>query len=171
MIRKIAITGPESTGKSLLAEQLAYRYKTCWVPEFARTYLGTLGSPYQEEDILTIAQGQLHAEESLFQEASDYLFCDTEFLVTRIWSLVRYGRCNHWIEDRFFNHRYDLYLLCDIDLPWEFDPLREHPDRRKFLYDFYTKELMDAKFPFAVVRGSGPDRLNHAIHIIETFNF
>lgn len=171
MIRKIAITGPESTGKSVLAEQLASRYQTYWVPEFARTYLETLGRPYREEDILTIAQGQLRQEESVLSDASDYLFCDTEFLVTKIWSLVRYGRCDSWIDEQFFNHRYDLYLLCDIDLPWEYDPLREHPDRRKFLYDYYRRELTDAKFPFAVVRGCGPDRLNQAIHIIETFNF
>ncbi len=171
MTRKIAITGPESTGKSMLAEQLAVRYHTCWVPEFARSYLETLGRPYEERDILTIARQQLHSEQSMLKNAGGYLFCDTEFLVTRIWSLVKYGRCHPWIENQFLNHRYDLYLLCDIDLPWQYDPLREHPGRRAFLIDFYRKELTAAGFPFFVVSGTGPDRLEHAMKIIETFNF
>lgn len=171
MTRKIAITGPESTGKSMLAEQLADSYHTCWVPEFARSYLVTLGRPYEERDILTIARQQLHSEQSMLKNADGYLFCDTEFLVTRIWSLVKYGRCHPWIENQFLNHRYDLYLLCDIDLPWQYDPLREHPDRRAFLLDFYRKELTAAGFPFFVVSGTGPGRLEHAMKIMETFNF
>ncbi len=171
MIRKIAITGPESTGKSMLAEQLAVHYQTAWVPEYAREYLGLLGKPYEEEDILRIALGQVAAEADQVRHATKFLFCDTELLVTKIWSEVKYGRCNPWIVETISAHPCDLYLLCDIDLPWQYDPLREHPDERQFLFDLYFNELTSRTFPFAVVRGTGPDRLANAVKIIENFSF
>jgi NadR type nicotinamide-nucleotide adenylyltransferase len=171
MIWKIAITGPESTGKSMLAEQLAAHYKTTWVPEYAREYLEVLGKPYEEADILRIAQGQLEGEASQLKQAVRFLFCDTELIVTKIWSEVKYGRCDPWIPETIRTHGYDLYLLCDIDLPWQYDPLREHPDQRQYLFDLYYNELKDRKFPFAVIHGAGPARLENAIEIIENFPF
>ncbi len=171
MIRKIAITGPESTGKSMLAEQLAATYQTRWVPEYAREYLDQLGRPYEENDILLIAKGQISAEESQSRHPGNFLFCDTELLVTKIWSEVKYGRCDPWILKTIDEHPYDLYLLCDIDLPWEFDPLREHPDQRQFLFDLYHNEMKNRKYPFAVVHGTGKARLEHAMQIIDHFPF
>ena len=171
MIRKIAITGPESTGKSLLAEQLAGYYQTVWVPEYAREYLELLGKPYEEHDILLIAKGQVSLEESKSKDATRFLFCDTELLVTKIWSEVKYKRCAPWILDTLEKHHYDLYLLCDIDLPWQYDPLREHPDRRQYLFDLYHHELQNRRYPFAVVSVTGPARLNSAIEIIDHFAF
>ncbi len=171
MIRRIAITGPESTGKSILAAQLARHFQTVWVPEYAREYLEKLDRPYQEQDIAAIARGQLASETALLKMASGYLFCDTDLLVTKIWSDVKYGHCDPWIIGSVESHRYDLHLLCDIDLPWQFDPLREHPDKRQFLADLYYNELTVRKFPFAVVRGLGDDRLACALKIIENFPF
>ena len=171
MIRRIAITGPESTGKSMLAEQLAAHYHTVWVPEYAREYLELLGKAYEEKDILLIARGQLSGEVSKLHLAENFLFCDTELLVTKIWSEVKYGRCHPWIPENIVKHHYDLYLLCDIDLPWEYDPLREHPDQRQYLFDLYYNELKIRNYPFDVVRGTGPDRLKNALKIIEDFAF
>jgi deoxyadenosine/deoxycytidine kinase len=147
MIRKIAITGPESTGKSILAEQLAFHFHTAWVPEYAREYLENIGRPYEEKDILSIAKGQLASEAAYMKSADKYLFCDTELLVTKI------------------------YLLCDIDRPWEYDPMREHPDKRQYLYDLYYNELNNRRFPFAVIRGTGAGRLPFAVKTIENFPF
>ena len=169
MIRKIAITGPESTGKSLLAEQLAAHYHTAWVPEYAREYLEKLGQQYEEEDILLIAQGQLDHEAIQLKKATNYLFCDTEMLVTKIWSEVKYYRCDPWILHTLENHRYDLYLLCDIDLPWQYDPLREHPFQRQFLFDLYFNELKNRRFPYTLVYGTGNNRLQSALKAIENF--
>lgn len=171
LIRRIAITGPESTGKSALAEWLAGRYGTAWVPEYAREYLDRIHRPYGEADILAIARGQVAAEEALAPRARTYLFCDTEAIVTKIWSEVKYGRCHPWITDRIATRPYDLYLLCDIDLPWEYDPLREHPDRRSYLFDLYHKELKERNLPFAVVSGSGETRFVNAATIIDGFSF
>ncbi len=167
MIRRIAITGPESTGKSWLAEKLAERYQTAWVPEYAREYLAEINRPYVREDILIIAAGQLDQETKAMKAASGFLFCDTELLVAKIWSEVKYDFCDPWILNKLETHVYDLYLLCNIDLPWEYDPLREHPDRRQFLFDLYYNELTKRKFPFSVVSGTGNARLQIAVNMIE----
>ncbi|MEI8007610.1 MAG: ATP-binding protein [Bacteroidota bacterium] len=168
-LRKIAITGPESTGKSMLASDLAVFYGTAWVPEYARRYLEVHGPAYREEDILTIAKGQFEHETAAEASASKYLFCDTEFIVTKIWSEVKYGRCHPWILNQIAEHRYDLFLLCDIDLPWEFDPLREHPGMRKELFELYCRELDSRGLPYAVINGTGIDRLYNAVSRIHEY--
>lgn len=150
----------------MLAEQLAANFNTVWVPEYAREYLELKGPSYEEKDILAIAKGQLERETKALSHASGYLFCDTEFIVTKIWSEVKYGRCHPWILEQVERHTYDLYFLCDIDLPWEFDPLREHPGMRKELFELYCRELKSRTFPFHVVTGLGSDRLRNAIRII-----
>jgi NadR type nicotinamide-nucleotide adenylyltransferase len=170
-LRKIAITGPESTGKSVLSAELAMYYGTIWVPEYARHYLEVNGPGYLEKDILAIARGQLEQETGAEANASGYLFCDTEFIVTKIWSDVKYGRCHPWILQQVKEHAYDLFLLCNIDLPWTFDPLREHPGMRKELFNLYCNELDSRGLPYAIVNGSGMDRLDNATRIInEYFN-
>ena len=153
----------------MLASELAGFYATSWVPEYAREYLELNGPEYKEEDIFLIAKGQLEKETQALSQAYGFLFCDTEFLVTKIWSEVRFGRCNPWITRQVEEHLYDLYLLCDIDLPWEYDPLREHPEMRKELFELYYNELKSRGFPFFVVSGSGTSRLKNATRIIAEY--
>ncbi|MCK9616309.1 MAG: ATP-binding protein [Lentimicrobiaceae bacterium] len=167
MVNRIAITGPESTGKSQLTQELAAYYNTVFVPEYARKYLGLINRAYEEKDILKIAQGQLQLETSLIASARNFIFCDTDFLVTTIWSEVKYGRCHPWIQNKLVNHRYNLYLLCNIDLPWEEDPMREHPHKRDFLFEKYLTYLKKMQFPFAVVSGKGKERLKNAAYYID----
>jgi NadR type nicotinamide-nucleotide adenylyltransferase len=168
-IKKIAITGPESTGKSLLSEQLARHYNTVWVPEYAREYIDGLNRPYNQQDILVIAKGQIRSEQTFYQKANSYLFCDTELIVTKIWSEVKYQNCDEWILAKIIENRYDLFLLCDIDLPWEEDPQREHPHKREFLFNLYKEELTGRGFPFFIISGFGNERLDNAIRVSETF--
>jgi NadR type nicotinamide-nucleotide adenylyltransferase len=168
--KKIAITGPESTGKSWLSEQLANHYQGFWVPEYARAYIDQLDRPYEAIDILAIAKGQLQREEAMAMKArtaNSPLFCDTELLVAKIWSDVKYGKCDSWILNQLEEPRYDLILLCDIDLPWEEDPQREHPHMRKHLFDLYHNELKERGWPFQVVKGTDRQRLDNAINAIE----
>ncbi len=165
MIR-VAITGPESTGKSWLAENLAGRYHAAWVPEYAREYLEKLGQPYNFDDILEIAKGQLASEERA-AAGNNLLFCDTELIVTRIWCRVKYGTCHSWIEEKLLTHAYDLYLLCDIDLPWQFDPLREHPEMRADLLLMYRQELTERGINFRIVSGTGNERLLNAARQVD----
>ena len=166
-MKRIAITGPESTGKSQLAERLADHYNTVWVPEFARDYIETLKRPYEEGDILTIAKGQLDREREIEQHASKYLFCDTELLVTKIWSDVAFKHCDPWILENLSNPAYDLYLLCQIDTPWEYDPQREHPHMREKLFNLYHNEMKQRGWNFRLVSGLGDERLENAIKFVE----
>jgi NadR type nicotinamide-nucleotide adenylyltransferase len=168
-ILRVAITGPESTGKSMLAEQLAKHFNTVWVPEYAREYIGNLGRNYDQNDILKIAKGQMKSEEKAITDANRFLFCDTEFLVTKIWSEHAYKNCDPWILHQFKNHVYDMYLLMDIDLPWEYDMQREHPHKREYFFNWYRDELKKNKFPFFIISGTGDKRLNNAIKKIQSF--
>lgn len=166
-ISKIAITGPESTGKSWLAAALARHYGTTYVPEFARNYIDGLERPYEQSDLLQIAHGQLSAEAEKKKEAHGFLFCDTELIVIKIWSLHKYGNCDPFILETIEKQHYDLYLLCDIDLPWEFDQQREHLQMREYFFNWYRKELVDYGFPFSVVSGKGEERIVAAIEAVE----
>ena len=167
MIKKIAIVGPESTGKSTLSQMLADHYQTTWVPEYARTYLEQMDQTYQQEDLLDIAKGQMELEDKLEKEANRVLFCDTNLWVIKIWSEYKYGSCNPWILDQIRQRKYDLHLLTYIDIPWQDDPLREHPDKRQDLFNLYQRELVQSNTNFKIIRGNYQHRLSQAIRIIE----
>jgi NadR type nicotinamide-nucleotide adenylyltransferase len=164
---KIAITGPESTGKSALAESLAARYQTLWVPEFARTYIENLDRPYRFEDLVEIARGQMALEIKAAAEAGKLLFCDTDLLVIKIWSEHAFGKVDPWILDQLAQRRYDLYILTNIDMPWEPDPQREHPNLRDFFMEWYKAELEKMSIPYAIISGSGEERLKNAIAVVD----
>ncbi len=167
MLKRMAITGPESTGKSTLAQALADHFHALWVPEFARTYLKEKGTNYSMDDVLQIAKGQLKAEETQALLAHEFLFCDTDMLVTKIWCEVVFNTCPPWIERQFKNHRYDLYLLCYPDIAWEPDPLRENPDNRETLFDYYEQALKANGMPYEIISGKGVQRVAKAISFVE----
>lgn len=167
MIR-ISVTGPESTGKSWLAQQLAEHYRTQWVPEYARKYLEEINRPYTYNDILVISQNQFK-EENLAAQHADLIFCDTDFCVTSIWCNVKYGKCHDWITTKLKQNQYDLYLLCDIDIPWQNDPLREHPEMRSELFVMYRDLLEKNCFNYRIVNGTGEERLFNAIAFVDEY--
>ena len=167
-IIRIAVTGPESTGKTTLTQELAKRFKTVWVPEYVREYFDKNGSNYNYDDLEKIARRQLTLENTMVKQANRFLFADTEMLVMKVWSQYKYGKCSPWILDAIETHRYDLFLLCDIDLPWQYDPLRENPsiEERKAIFDRYKTELEHYGFPYAVISGQGKKRTENAVKII-----
>ena len=167
MIR-ISVTGPESTGKSWLAQHLAEHYKTQWVHEYARKYLERINRPYTYDDILLIARNQFKEENALAQN-TELLFCDTDFCVTTIWCNVKYGKCHPWLTEKLEQNHYNLYLLCDIDLPWQYDPLREHPEMRATLLGMYKDLLVNHGFNYRIVSGTGDDRLHNAIAFVDKY--
>ena len=168
-LRRIAIVGPESTGKSALAQALASHYQTPWVPEYAREYLAHLPRSYREADLWAIAQGQLAAEAAQAALAERWLFVDTNLLVIYIWAQFKYGRVDPRISDAMHLAAYDLHLLTDIDLPWADDPLREHPHARQELFELYQHALEEAGVPYAVISGTDERRTTHARQAIEDF--
>ncbi|MEP5614115.1 MAG: ATP-binding protein [Cyclobacteriaceae bacterium] len=167
MIKKVAIIGPESTGKSEIAQQLAAHYQTEWVPEYARFYLDRLESEYQQSDLLEIARGQIAWEDDKIKYANDYLFCDTELSVIKIWSDHKYGDTDPWIKEELRVRNYDLYLLGNIDIAWTPDPQREHPKMRKHFFEVYENYLKEHALPYAIVSGYEGERKKCAVEAVE----
>lgn len=163
---KVAVIGPESTGKTTLAEALAAHFKTAYVPEYARQYLTTLDRPYQQKDLSTIAIGQLALEEKIAPTADELLFLDTDLYVIKVWSEFKYGQCDPYILTQLQFHQADFYVLTDPDIPFEEDPLRENPRQRGELFDIYLNEIKASDCAFSVVRGTQEQRLKHAIEKI-----
>ncbi len=176
MLKKVVIIGPESTGKSTLCEQLAQHYETTWCPEFAREYLLTNGINYEYDDLLTIAKGQLALEDeyTLTLERNSLpmledgghlpLFIDTDMYVMKVWCEFVFNKCHRYILDQIGEREYDLYLLCNIDLPWVEDELREYPDphTRKKLYQIYKDIMLNQPVPWVEISGGHEERFQKA---------
>ena len=170
-IKKILVLGPESTGKSTLAKDLSTHFSDPWVPEFAREYLENLGREYDFEDLSTIANGQLKVEDDESSSAKEFLFCDTDLRVIHIWSAHRFGKTSPWILEEIETRIYDLILLTDIDMEWEPDPLREHPEPEQRVYFFkkYLELVKSSEFPFEIISGSREERLEKALSAIQRY--
>jgi nicotinamide riboside kinase len=169
---KIAVTGPESTGKSWLAEALATHYRGVCLPEYAREFLENIHRPYTPEDVLVIA-GEQHRRllQVIANNTLPAVVADTELLVISIWLEHKYGITDTWVDQELPRQPFDLYLLCDIDMPWVDDPLREHPHKRRELFEKYRKRLSEMEFPWYLVQGTGENRLLHALNCIEKHFF
>jgi NadR type nicotinamide-nucleotide adenylyltransferase len=165
-IKKVAVIGPECTGKSDLSAFLADHFKTVWVPEYARGYVDTLTRPYVQHDLLTIAQGQLRLEDERIQDANKVLICDTNLYVIKVWSEFKFGNCEPGILKTIATRRYDLYLLTYVDIPWEEDPLREHPNQREQLFEIYRNEMTNQSVPFIEIRGNREARRKTATEAV-----
>lgn len=175
MIKKVVVIGPESTGKSTLCEQLAGYYSTAWVPEYAREHLLKHGTSYSFDDLLTIAQRQVALEEKHIaalhtgNTKSSLLFIDTDLYVMKVWCEYVFGKCHSWILDQIAERRYDLYLLCDTDLPWVKDELREYPDlqSRRELYHIYKDIMLNQPVPWINISGNYEQRLQKAVNSVD----
>jgi len=170
-IIKVALFGPESTGKTTLAKQLADHFKTAWVPEFARDYLqekwNTTAQICDENDMLPIAFGQIQLENEKLSIANEFLFCDTNLMVTKVFSEVYYNYCDPSLDKAAKKHEYDLFFLTDIDVAWEKDDLRDKPEGREAVFEAFKQALIDNNKPFIVLSGDKQERLNEAIAILE----
>jgi NadR type nicotinamide-nucleotide adenylyltransferase len=168
--KKIVAIGPESTGKSFLCEVLAKRFQTLWVPEFARQYLMNHGKEYQYDDLLTIAKGQLALEEGTRPPAGYPLFIDTDMYVMKVWCEYVFGKCHSWILQQIVARKYDLYLLCNTDLPWSKDELREYPDiqTRERLFHMYKDCMVNQRINWIEISGDHDERLQTALAAVNS---
>ena len=185
LLKKIVVIGPESTGKSTLCEFLAQHYHSDWVAEYAREYLLTNGKAYTFENLLSIARGQIDLEDKHissatvsispqsageFQDAvSRPLFIDTDLYVMKVWCEFVFGRCHQWIIDQIAIRNYDLYLLCNTDLPWVRDELREYPDleTREKLFRIYKDILVNQNTPWVEIWGEAGQRAKTAMSAVD----
>jgi nicotinamide riboside kinase len=137
------------------------------VAEYARCYLEELDRPYHKEDLLKIARGQLRNEEEFQGSNRPFMFCDTDLRVIKIWSQFKYQEVHPWIQAQIEQRHYDGYLLTNIDLPWQPDPLREHPDKRQQLFDIYLTEVLESGVPFTIISGTSQQRFETAINFVD----
>lgn len=165
---KILITGPESSGKSLLTEHLAMHFNSAMVGEFARIFLEGK-STYQESDLLQIALGQLKSENEAESKNTPFLFCDTGVEVIKIWSQEKYKRVDSKIMDLLSGAEYDLVLLCKPNIPWQPDPLRENPVDRDRLFLLYVNHFNEQNHKVRIIDAPVGDRNSQAINYIRDF--
>lgn len=173
-LKTIVVIGPESTGKSTLCKQLALHYNTSWVPEYAREYLLKNGTEYSYEDLLTIAKGQIDLEEFFYSRCKSEpdclpLFIDTDMYVMKVWCEFVFNKCHNWILNCVAERHYDGYLLCDTDIEWQRDALREYPDikTREKLYHYYHDLLINQNVPWTKISGNYAQRLERAIQFTD----
>lgn len=164
---KIAIVGPESTGKTFLAKKLAAHYNCLWVPEYAREYLTKLKTSYTKEDVEKIARGQIKSEDAAAKNSKSLLICDTNLLVIKVWMEHKYGTVPEWVDKEIITRPYRLHLLTAPDVPYEDDPLRENPQMGEYFLEKYEKMLKKFGFTYIVISGNKRLRLNSAINAID----
>lgn len=169
-ILRITTYGPESTGKTTLARDLADYFNTVWIVEFARDFLQEIldkeGRICEEKDLLPIAVGQTAIENEALNRANKYLFCDTNALVTKVYSDIYYNHCGSEIEEAARLHHYDLFFLTDKDVPWEDDGLRDSQEYRDSSFEIFKQNLIDYNKPFIQISGNKKERLEKAVKIV-----
>ena len=157
---KVGIIGPESTGKSTLASYLAHRYGGVLVSEYAREYMEerACACAYTYEDVVNIAKQQVLQLQSGISGGitegyrTNVVFFDTELIITKVWFLHKFGKCPDFLEEALHAYPMDVYLLCYPDMEWVPDPVRENPNIREYLFDWYEREIQALDIPYYIIR-------------------
>ena len=172
-IKRVVITGPESTGKTELARALAMKLGTVWVPEYARYYVENLQRPYSYDDVVEIARFQITREKELaLKTENKIIIFDTWLIITKVWLDVVYGVCPEWVTNYIRSAEIDLFIVCDTDLPWVADPVRENGgEKRDQLLQVYINEIRSFGFEFEIVGGLGGKRLENALNALSKHGF
>ncbi|GGH29121.1 NadR [Sphingobacterium alkalisoli] len=165
---KIAVVGPESTGKSTIARYLAEQYDTVCVPEYARYYCKNLHNNYTLQDEVNMFYGQIALEEALIPLCrNNIMVADVTIMTIKIWCDHLFGNTPPEVKNEISRRHYDFYLLMDIDLPWQDDPLRDFPDQREHFMEVWKRELEDLKAKYAIVSGLGDERLEKGLVLLK----
>jgi len=166
--KRVVLIGAESTGKTELAQYLAKYFGTYWVPEYAREYVESLTNRYTYNDILYIAKKQIEIENEYLKKTNSILFYDTFLIITKVWLDVVYNKCPDWIIENIEKSKINLFLLCNNDIPWVKDDVRENGgEMRDKLFNIYRKELEYFNFDYEIIEGTGIKRKQKAVNIIE----
>jgi NadR type nicotinamide-nucleotide adenylyltransferase len=159
-VRRIAILGAESTGKSTLAQALARHYGTLWVPEYLREFVDEHGRVPYERDQYGIACTQAEREDAAAVRARQFLFCDTTPLMTAVYSRVYWRRLDPQLAALAAMREYAVTLVAAPDGPWVPDGLqRESEAVRQGVHQLVVATLDERRIPFVLVHGSLPQRL------------
>ena len=167
LARRVVLTGSESTGKTTLTADLARHYEAIWVPEYVRGYADWKRAPLDAGDVEQIARGQIASQDLALERAEKLLLMDTDLLSTVVYAEHYYGACPDWIRAAADHRRADLYLLCDIDVPWTPDPQRDRSGDRRVMHDLFRSALARREFPFQMIHGGWRERFLAARLAIE----
>lgn len=170
-VKKIVLTGPESVGKTSLAEQLAAHFNTVWVEEYGRAYTEKVGNDLTSLDFAHIAGGQMLLEDEAARKANQVLFCDTDLIVTETWGEIYLDHCPQWIIEMNHARRYEGFLLLTPDIAWEKDSIRFYGDRREQHFKRLQEELVSRNLRFAVISGNYEERLQRAVKVVNEWLF
>jgi HTH-type transcriptional repressor of NAD biosynthesis genes len=165
-VKRIVLTGPESTGKTTMAQKLAEHFRTVWVEEYGRDYFVQKNGNLVLEDLTAIAEGQVLLEDQALLQANKLLFCDTDLVVTQVWSEIYFKQCPQAVIDLSHERHYDLHLLMDIDIPWEDDGTREFPHLREWHFKRLKEELDNRNYSYEIISGNFEERLEACIRAI-----
>ncbi|NOZ48293.1 MAG: ATP-binding protein [Chlorobi bacterium] len=167
IIKKVAIIGSESTGKTELASYLSEKFNTIYIPEIAREYIEKLNRAYQYTDVVNIALKQIEAMPKYITKANNILFFDTDLIITKIWLKHVFSYMPEWMDKKIKEQQIDLYLLCNNDIEWKYDPVRENPQLREYLFYLYKNELENFNFNYKIVAGTGEKRKLNAFKSVK----
>ncbi len=163
----IVITGAESTGKSTLTEELANYFNVPFIPELARNYIENLNRKYNYNDVEIIAQLQVNEFKKHQNSEHPYIFVDTWLIVTKIWFEVVFKKEPVWLSNEIQNTKIDLFLVCDTDIPWVSDPVRENGgEMRNILQNRYIDTILKYNFKSKIIKGQNSCRLKSAIQYL-----
>lgn len=167
----VCLTGPECTGKTTLAEDLARHFNAPWVPEFAREYALRVGGPLTFEDIEPIARGEMAlldapATDNRQPTTSSLTILDTDLISTVVYARHYYGQCPAWIEREARARKADLYLLTGIDVPWTDDDVRDTAEARAALHGQFATTLAFYGANVVTIRGDWEERFATAVAAI-----
>lgn len=166
MIR-VVLTGSESTGKTTLAAEIARHYDAALVPEFVREFAEEKGGVIQFSDHGPIARGQMAIEDAQISLGRAVVVQDTDLLSTVVYCEHYFGRSPEWIIAAAAERRPDLYLLCEIDLPWIADGIRDRGHMRDDMQRLFRDAVMRSGAAVAIVSGAGSERLQRAIDAVD----
>jgi nicotinamide riboside kinase len=167
--RNIVVTGPESSGKTTLFEQLKTLSGFNFISEYSRTYIDKINRPYHYNDILEIAKFYVkEVETARINKRS--VISDTDLLTLLVWCEYKYDKCHPFIIDKLDKNPPDLYLVCSPNIPWEYDPQRENPNNRVELFDIYLKKINELGIDFEIIEGNNSKRLIQAKNILQNIH-
>lgn len=166
--KRVVLTGPESTGKSTLARQLAEKFNTIWIPELARQCAQQINGDFTYNDVVEIARKQLVQEIEVEEKINEIVFFDTSLIITKVWLDLVFKKYPKWIDEQIMFEEADLYLLCAPDIEWVEDPLRVNGGKKRYrLFERYLKELESYGFNYRIVTGKGQKRLDTCLEYVK----
>lgn len=161
-VRRIALLGGESSGKTTLARALADALRTLWVPEYGRELWEQVRRTLTPAELVQVGRTQVEWERAHAQRAAAqgarWLICDTTPLTTLQYCLADHADAPAELQD-LAARPYDLHVLCEPDFVFVQDGCRRDDDWRRAQHDWTVAQLAVRGVTPLVVQGPVTQRL------------